>query len=137
SAGGKTAAISTSKHVLTNQPKNPIKFETEVRVMDAQTWALKHKVKTDGFASVLAFSPDGTSLALGGRSGDKAFVRLWDVQKQKVMGGTEDGGYRVHCLAFSIDGKQLATGDENGKVRVFDGRTGAALRDFEGHGPLR
>jgi tricorn protease-like protein len=53
------------------------------------------------------------------------------------MGGTEAGGYRVHCLAFSLDGKHLATGDENGKVRLFDGRTGTALRDFEGHGPLR
>jgi RNA polymerase sigma factor (sigma-70 family) len=147
SADGKTAAISTSKHVLTNQPTTPIRFETEVRVMDAQTWALKHTVKADqpktpirfedGFASVLAFSPDGTSLALGGSSGAKAFVRLWDVQKQKMMGGTEGGGARVHCLAFSIDGKQLVTGDENGKVRLFDGRTGAGVRDFEGHGPLR
>src|SRR5262249_28683821 len=38
SPDGKTAAISTSKHVLTNEPKNPIKFEAEVRVMDAETW---------------------------------------------------------------------------------------------------
>jgi len=106
-------------------------------VMDAETWVLKHTVKTDGFASALAFSPGGTSLALGGSRGDKAFVRLWDVQKQKIMGGSEGGGYRVHCLAFSIDGKQLASGDENGKVRLFDGRTGTARQDFEGHGPLR
>jgi hypothetical protein len=35
SADGKTAAISASKHVLTNQRDNPIKFETEVRVVDA------------------------------------------------------------------------------------------------------
>jgi WD40 repeat protein/thiol-disulfide isomerase/thioredoxin len=137
SADEKTVAISTSKHVVTNQPTNPIRFETEVRVMDAQSWKLKHKIKS--FASALAFSPDGTRLALGGNSGfsDNAFMRLWDVQKQEMMGGTEGGGYRVHCLAFSIDGKQLATGDENGKVRLFDGRTGTARRDFEGHGPLR
>jgi RNA polymerase sigma factor (sigma-70 family) len=137
SADGKTAAVSTSKHVLTKQPNNPIRCETEVRVMDAETWALKHKVKTDGFASALAFSRDGMCLALGGNRNHIAFVRLWDVQKQKMMGGTEGGGYRVHCLAFSIGGKQLAAGDENGKVRVFDGQTGAARPDFEGHGPLR
>jgi RNA polymerase sigma factor (sigma-70 family) len=138
SADGKTAAVSVSKHVLTKDREAPLKLETEVRVMDAQTWALKHKI--DGFASALAFSPDGMRLALGGKSGsgdDGAFVRLWDVQKQKLIGGTAGGGYRVSCLAFSRDGRQLATGDENGKVRLLDGLTGAARRDFEGHVPLR
>ncbi len=138
SADGKTAAVSVSKHILTKDPESPLKFETEVRVLDAQTWALKHKVKT--FASALAFSPDGKRLALGGRSRlteDAAFVRLWDVEKQELLGGMERGGYRVNCLAFSSDGKQLVAGDENGAVRLFDGLTGAARRDFEGHGPLR
>jgi WD40 repeat protein len=92
------------------------------------------------FASALAFSPDGTRLALGGRSRlaeDAAFVRLWDVREQKLLGGTEGGGHRVNCLAFAGDGTRLATGDENGKVRLFDGLTGAVRQDFEGHGPLR
>jgi RNA polymerase sigma factor (sigma-70 family) len=148
SADGKTAALSASKHVLTNDPKDPLKFETEVRVMDARTWALKHKVKSAGFASALAFSPDGTRLALGGKSRlghDAAFVRLWDVQKQKQIGAMEGGGYRVSCLAFSSECGQddaggqelLAAGDENGKVHVFDGRAAAARREFEGQGPLR
>jgi WD40 repeat protein len=119
SADGKTVAVSTSKHVLTKDPKTPLKTEVSTRVMDAQTWALKHKVTADGSASALAFSPDGTRLAFGCRArlaGDAAFVRLWDVQKQKRIGGTEGGGYRVSCLAFSPDGKLLAAGDENGKV---------------------
>jgi RNA polymerase sigma factor (sigma-70 family) len=136
----KTAAVSVSRHILTKDPDDPLKFETEIRVIDATTWALKHKVKPDTFASALAFSPDGTRLAFGGRSrltDDAAFVRLWDVNKQKLIGGTEGGGYRVHCLAFSRDGSQLATGDENGKVRLFDGRSGTPRRDFDGHGPLR
>src|SRR5262249_56303376 len=38
SADGKTAAVSVSKHVLTTDREAPLKFETEVRVMDAQTW---------------------------------------------------------------------------------------------------
>jgi len=138
SADGKTAAISTSKHILTKDAETPFKFETEVRVLDAQTWAVKHTVKV--FASALAFSPDGTRLALGGRSRlaeDAAFVRLWDVQKQKLVGGTEGGGHRVHCLAFSGDGEQLAAGDENGGVRLLDGLSGELRRAFEGHGPLR
>src|SRR5262245_40252712 len=91
SADAKTAAVSTSKHILTANPDDPLKYETEVRVMDAQAWALKHKVKADGFASALAFSPDGTRLALGGRSrlaDNGSFLKLWDVQKEKAIGGT-------------------------------------------------
>jgi RNA polymerase sigma factor (sigma-70 family) len=140
SADGKTAAVSTSKHVLTKDPATPLKYETEVRVLDAETWALEHRVTTAGFASALVFSPDGTRLALGGRSGsgeDAAFVALWDVHKERLVGRTEGGGYRVSSLAFSGDGKRLATGDENGRVRLLDGLTGAARRDLEGHGPLR
>src|SRR5205823_7511831 len=106
----------------------------EIRLVDAQTWALKHMVDLEAGSgiSALVFSPDGTRLALGGRSRlnveDAASVRLWDVQKQKRMGRTEGGGYRVTCLAFSRDGKLLAAGDENGKVRTFDGLTGEARR---------
>jgi RNA polymerase sigma factor (sigma-70 family) len=140
SPDGKTAAISLSKHIFTKRADDPISYETEVRVIDTKTWEIKHKVKMEGFASALSFSPDGNRLALGGRSrlaDDAAFVRLWDGHQEKMIGGTEGGGYRVSCLAFSKDGKLLATGDENGKVRVFDGLTGAALREFEGQGDLR
>jgi RNA polymerase sigma factor (sigma-70 family) len=140
SADGKTAAVSTSKH-----HQDPLKFVTEVRVLDARTWALKHKVEASGFASALAFSPDGRRLALGGRSrraADGSFVKLWDVRQAKVIGGTEErqepplplgAGGRVTCLAFSRDGKLLAAGDENGKVRTFDARTGEETAVWDGH----
>src|SRR5262249_7712710 len=64
SPDGKTAAVSAAKH---HQDRR--KDFQEVRVMDSETWTLKHKVKVAGFASALAFSPDGTRLALGGSVG--------------------------------------------------------------------
>jgi WD40 repeat protein len=140
SPDGKTVAISTSKH-----HEDPLKFVTEVRVLDAQTWALKHKVDVAGFATALVFSPDGTTLALGGRSRlaeNGSFVKLWDVRQEKTIGGTEErkepplplgAGGRITCLAFSRDGKLLAAGDENGKLRLFDGPTGKAIWERDGH----
>jgi RNA polymerase sigma factor (sigma-70 family) len=140
SPDGKTAAVSTSKH-----HEDPLKFITEVRVLDAQTWELKHKVDVAGFASVLAFSPDGARLALGGRSRlaeNGSFVKLWDVAQGKMIGGTAERqerqlplgtGGRVTCLAFSRDGKLLASGDENGEVRTYDGETGKATGVLGGH----
>jgi RNA polymerase sigma factor (sigma-70 family) len=132
SADGKSAAVSVSKH-----HQDPLKFQAEVRLVDAKTWALKHKVEVAGFASALAFSPDGTRLAVGGRSrlaAKGSQVKLWDVRQQKVIGGTVDAGDRVTCLAFSRDGKLLAAGDEDGRIRLLDGRNGEPIRVLEGHG---
>jgi RNA polymerase sigma factor (sigma-70 family) len=127
SPDGKTAAVSASRH-----HEDPAKYQVEVRVMDVQTWSLKHKVDVAGFATVLAFSPDGKTLALGG--GKPLAVKLWDVQKRKIIGAAVDTGKHVTCLAFSHDGKLLAAGAEDGKVRLFDGMTARLTRILEGHG---
>src|SRR5262249_42674343 len=133
SPDGKTAAYALKQLYPPKERDTP----AEVRVVDASTWELKYRVEAPGGVWALAFSPDGTGLAVGGRSrlaDDAAFVTVWDVPKRKRLGGTEGGGFRVTCLAFSPDGKRLAAGDEKGKVRLFDGRDGEAIRSFAGHG---
>jgi len=83
----------------------------------------------------VAFSPDGKTLAMGGaspRAEGGCFLKLWDIQKEKLIGGTKDtkeavgSGFpeAVTSLAFSPDGKLLAAGCADGKLRLFDGRTG-------------
>lgn len=116
----------------------------EVRLMDAEKWELKRKFDSDGLDGgspavrdlvyAVAFSPDGKTIAMGGASprvkGD-CFVKLWDVQKDKLIGGTKESkeaegdlGEAANDLAFSPDGKLLAAACMDGKVRLFDGRTG-------------
>jgi WD40 repeat protein len=114
--------------------------------MDAEKWELKRQVDSDGVAGLftndrflmyaVAFSPDGKTLAMGGASPrveGGCFLKLWDVQKEKVIGGTKatravevgsDLGEAVTDLAFSPDGKVLAAACMDGKLRLFDGRTG-------------
>jgi RNA polymerase sigma factor (sigma-70 family) len=122
-------------------PNNP-----EVRIVDAKTWAAKQNVEGAGWLSALAFSPDGKILAYGGHSGHaetSCYVKLWDVQGAKEIGGTRlaaqpipgADGY-VLGLAFSPDGKLLAA-EEHGsrsnraKVRLYDGRTGEPKQEFD------
>jgi RNA polymerase sigma factor (sigma-70 family) len=144
----KTAVIATIK--FTDEDGKPLggsRGTEEVRLMDTEKWELKRKVDSAGrdglftndmmfLVYAVAFSPDGKTLAMGGacpRVDGGCFLKLWDVQKEKLIGGTKatresevgsDLGEAVTSLAFSPDGKLLAAACADGKVRLFDGRTG-------------
>jgi WD40 repeat protein len=85
----------------------------------------------------LAFTPDSKLLVLGGvhsREGqpDKAEIRFWDFAKGKVVRTLDWPGGLVYDLAFSPDGKRMASGDGDGAVRVWDLATGRKVREYRG-----
>ncbi|MFF9803574.1 helix-turn-helix domain-containing protein [Streptomyces coeruleorubidus] len=75
--------------------------------------------------TALAFSPDGTRLAVGDTTGH---VTLWDGDLRHttgVMTGTADTApssrtEAVGALAFSSDGRTLAVGGADGTLRLWD-----------------
>jgi len=79
----------------------------------------------------IAFSPDGALLYAGTQSEGKAGLRAFS-----TVDGAAHWGYDgfeanwVRGLAISPDGAILATGDENGMLRLWDGATGELL--YEG-----
>jgi WD40 repeat protein/serine/threonine protein kinase len=67
----------------------------------------------------MAFSPDGTTLAVGGDDGNRGAVKLWDVATCKLRAELVDNEDTVHGAEFSPDGVFLAVGSAEGLVRVW------------------
>ena len=78
-----------------------------VRLWDANTYeefgVLPHGNRVYG----LAFSPDGTRLAIG--SGDNT-IRLWDVASRQEVCQLRGHDSYVHAIAFSPDGYEAGLG---------------------------
>jgi RNA polymerase sigma factor (sigma-70 family) len=83
-------------------------------------------------ASSLAFSPDSTTLAVGGSYGS---IELWDKTSGRELARIVSSSNRnlVQALAFSPDGKTLAAGYENGTVRFWEAITGKMRREWVTH----
>jgi hypothetical protein len=92
-----------------------------------------------GFLRTLAFSPDGRVLAAGGTY--DASAHLWDVATGRYRGaltsfvvpkgkGRMD---RIEALAFSPDGKTLATVGYDRELRLWDVATGHLHAVLRGH----
>ena len=60
-------------------------------------------------------------------------IRLWDVETGAHKRTLEGHGSTVLGVAFSPDGRALASGSYDKTIRLWDAETGAPLRTLEGH----
>jgi WD40 repeat protein len=84
---------------------------------------LVYEVPCGGKTKALAFSPDGTRLAIGSEDRE---ARLVDVTNGKVL-WVYIHNNEVSCVAFSPDGTKLATTSYNGEIYLLDAVSGGLL----------
>jgi WD40 repeat protein len=106
-----------------------------VVLRDAQTGKEVHRLQ--GYPrtfSSAAFSPDGRYLA-GAFHSDPRAVVIWETRTGRRLCECKGGDPRTTfmSLAFSPDSRALATGGNDGKVRLWEVVTGGERCFFQGH----
>ena len=102
--------------------------DTNLRVFDRDSADPKFDVDFGGDLQNLAWSPRGDLLALGFPFG----FMLVDAATGAEVGKTQQGG-GSRGLAFSADGKLLATASSDQVVRVYDVDDGTLNHQLKGH----
>jgi WD40 repeat protein/serine/threonine protein kinase len=86
-----------------------------------------------GWVRGLAVSPDDTrivTVAGGGKRGEQDFgLKVWELETGKLVFQQSEKDKLV-CVAYSPDGKQLATGSAGRWVKLWDAENGTLLHAF-------
>ena len=75
----------------------------------------------------LAFSPDGSRIAVGGMSDEVPIYATETGKRLTTLVETTEG---VFAIEFHPEGYQVAVAGYDGKIRIFDPGTGELLKDF-------
>ena len=107
-----------------HSPWGPQKYREEtVDLCDTTTGKVLHQLKHNSRVATVAWSPDGTAVAVGT---EEKVIYVWDVATGKWR--NRWNAPATFSLVFSPDGKTLATGDDDGTVQLWQTATGQSVR---------
>src|SRR5262249_33274534 len=108
-----------------------------VRVWDVKTGKEVFTAWTGGTVNAVAFSPNGRLLAAGGMlpEGGKndGLLQVWELDTKKLVYKAEADKHVLFCLAFSPDGKTLASGGNDPAITLWTVPLGKRVGKLEGH----
>ncbi|MFE6306156.1 WD40 repeat domain-containing serine/threonine protein kinase [Nocardiopsis sp. NPDC057823] len=88
-------------------------------------------IDTESATTSVSFSPDGSTIASGGRDDT---IRLWDIETGENVSNFTGHESSVYSVAFSPDGTKIASGSMDDTIRLWDVETGQTIHVLTGHG---
>jgi WD40 repeat protein len=88
-----------------------------------------------GHINVVAVGWEGQQLTCGesAQSYESPDIKVWDTVTGQELFNLKGHSRSIHSLAFSPDGKILASGSRDKSVKLWDMRTGELLGSLTGH----
>ncbi|KAJ9270399.1 hypothetical protein DTO212C5_3642 [Paecilomyces variotii] len=100
-----------------------------IKLWDASSGLIQHTIEGHYNMKGLAFSPDSKLVA----SGFGKAVELRDATSGLIWQTLEGHNDPVATVAFSPDGKFIASASDHGIIKLWDATSGLILRTLEGH----
>jgi mono/diheme cytochrome c family protein len=107
--------------------------EVELRSVTGNV-IVRHLTGLHGNVNAVVFSPDGKYVfAAAGQPGVSGEVREWQVADGALIRSFEGHKDALYSAAVSPDGKILATGSYDQKIKLWDAETGKEIKTLSGH----
>jgi WD40 repeat protein len=101
-------------------------WDNSIRIWNAGSGELEEIVTETANVYTLAWNPDESRIASGGKRG----IQVW-------KGWTKETRKKTECTSLSgwnpVDSTRIISGFEDGTIRIWDGKKGVLLNSWEGH----
>ena len=121
-----------SKGIL-NTPTAPLGTTPRIRLIDVTTGRELTSLTyaNENVAPHLTFSPDGKTAVFSAHRANYGKIRLWNTETDKILDiRFSDKAAWIQAAAFSPDGNKFVAGTSDGKVQMWDAKTGVHLTSF-------
>ena len=121
-----------SKGIL-NTPTEPLGTTPQIRLIDVTTGRELTNLtySNEGVTPHLTFSPDGKTVVFSAHGHTYGKIRLWNIETDKILDiRFSDKAAWINAAAFSPDGNKFVAGTSDGKVQMWDAKTGVHLTSF-------
>jgi len=112
------------------EPKLYKIFRTQARQIGDDFNRIRGYPALPGRINSLQFNADGSKFVVGSSNATSGAARIYNTDDAKLLHELPGHTGGVFAVAFRPDGKQVATGGFDGKVRLFDVETGQLISEF-------